>query len=123
MRDIRLDKDIRELVRTLESGLQALKTLPSATQSEFTILKGTMQEVITKHREPHLQKGKLSEKQKDFYLSEGGNLCPFCDCENMGYNDQDIVLGAFFTVEISCDDCLEKWKDTYRLYEIEDMLT
>ena len=60
-------------------------------------------------------KAVVSEKR---YIKEGGNVCPFCEFDEVvGLSSVHVDCGTAWRV-VSCAECGEEWEETYRLSEV-----
>jgi hypothetical protein len=63
----------------------------------------------------------LTQEQKQKYIEDGGEHCPFCGSEDMGWDNRiqlDDVPGKAYQI-IFCSDCEGQWIDIYSLTDIQ----
>ena len=66
---------------------------------------------------------KLTEEQKVHYLTVyEGDRCPFCGYRYLNTEEHPVQVSPFeVSLDVSCPDCKHKWRDTYRLHDVEDI--
>jgi hypothetical protein len=62
----------------------------------------------------------LTEQQKQTYLANGGNVCPYCESADICGGAIDIS-GREAWQEVSCNECHATWNDVYNLASIEEV--
>jgi transcription elongation factor Elf1 len=60
----------------------------------------------------------LTKEQKEKYLKNGTNLCPFCESSDIVGGSVEID-GAVAWQEVSCSECGEVWQDVYKFAFVE----
>jgi transposase-like protein len=63
---------------------------------------------------------KLTDEQKEIYLSSGGVICPFCESTDIFGGAVELDSGIAWQ-EISCESCGKKWRDCFKLTGIEEV--
>ncbi len=61
----------------------------------------------------------MTKKQIKDYI-EDPNHCPFCNSEDIEAGDYDFE-GREVWSEVRCNACKKRWRDTYRLKEVEEI--
>lgn len=57
---------------------------------------------------------------KDKYLKNGYNLCPFCNGNDITGGHVEIDGGSAWQ-RIGCNDCGKMWDDIYTLTDVEEV--
>ena len=61
----------------------------------------------------------LSEEQRNAYLNNKGQRCPFCKSTDIEAEDPPEMDGNIACQIVSCTDCGGKWEDQYTLNDVE----
>ena len=59
-----------------------------------------------------------AKSRENEYLASGGNVCPYCDSEDISAGHIQADAGTAWS-NVECNSCEETWKDVYKLVEIE----
>ena len=62
--------------------------------------------------------GKLTQKEKEYYLENNGVCCLYCGSDNIDAIENVQVDGGIGTQGVECLDCGEDWTDIYRLINV-----
>lgn len=62
---------------------------------------------------------KLTAKQVKEYISSGGTVCPYCECDQLeGIAGVEVNDGVGYQ-GVKCTECGKTWTDIYRLVNLE----
>lgn len=96
--------DTRAIQSTVEEMEKAFKDVVDLQQVE---------EAITADKEvPEVVL--LTEEQREEYIKNNGQLCPFCSSNDLS-TDKLSINDRVITEEIECLNCGEEWQDSYTL--------
>lgn len=62
----------------------------------------------------------LTKKQKKKYMINNGNICPFCESEEISADHADFD-DCWVWRKVECNQCKKQWVDIYKLVDIEDV--
>ncbi len=63
---------------------------------------------------------KLTARRKQAYLRHG-SCCPYCGSDSITGGSVDIE-GSGASQELSCAECEKRWRDVYRLVNVEEII-
>ncbi len=61
----------------------------------------------------------LTEEMKRAYINSGGNICPYCQSDDITAEDTD-YFGSSQSTRVLCNDCKRYWFDIYILTDIQE---
>lgn len=65
----------------------------------------------------------ITDEAKQKYIASDGNICPYCGSDQV--DSEPVHLeGDYFVAYVICLnlDCDKRWKDTYGLVDVEEVL-
>jgi len=60
----------------------------------------------------------LTKQQKQNYISSYGNICPYCESNNIETTGCADIGDGFGVQDVCCNDCNKGWTDNYKLYDV-----
>lgn len=72
-------------------------------------------------RIPVSSKIMLTQDQKDLYVNNCGEWCPYCESKtiNTTINDTEFMASVIYQT-VSCHTCGKTWIDIYRLVDVKE---
>ena len=61
----------------------------------------------------------MNERLVNLHISRNGNICPFCDSDQIEGGDFDVANG-YTKQRMNCLECDKSWSDIYKLVDVKE---